>query len=72
MSPCLTLLYMEKLAEITSELFEATSPAELKSDLNYLLLQYLITKETSPRKGLAENLYFLFDFLEKAERLKVP
>jgi hypothetical protein len=63
---------MEKLAEITTELFEAAGPTELKSDLTYLLLQYLMLKEVDPRKDMIENFYFLFDFLEKAERLKAP
>lgn len=50
-------------------LFQFVGPGELKDNLNFLLLQYLMREPDGQKtpEGLYENLFFLFEFLNKME-----
>jgi uncharacterized protein Yka (UPF0111/DUF47 family) len=64
----------DKMTHELELLLEVAPPEQLKHTIRFMLLQYLINSEQdNPPKNhiqFYENIYFLLDFLDKAEALQ--
>lgn len=58
----------KKVAESLEDIFSLSSPETLKKSLNEVFYSYLMNTEILPSnfKEIATDIYFLNDFLEKA------
>ena len=63
----------QTLEQLSSELFEFTSPNSIKKSLHYVLFQYLGQSDLIPPDNFAtlmQDFYFLIAFLHHAEEVQ--
>lgn len=61
----------EKIIKALEDLFLFAPPASLRRSINEVFYSYLIHNKTLPKnfETIAEDFYFLVDFLEKADQI---